>query len=130
MRPAWAGAGTNWPARAWPRRSRCEQIKHNEALLRLIRARLHLIAGRREDRLVFDLQTAVAESFGYRSRTTPDGRPGELASEALMKRYYWAAKAVTQLNQILLLNIEERLNGSRGTRRCGPSTRASSTRPA
>ena len=31
------------------------------------------------------------------------------ASEALMRRYYWAAKAVTQLNQILLLNIEERL---------------------
>ena len=30
-------------------------------------------------------------------------------SEALMRRYYWAAKAVTQLNQILLLNIEERL---------------------
>ena len=27
-----------------------------------------------------------------------------------MKRYYWAAKAVAQLNQILLLNIEERLN--------------------
>ena len=34
------------------------------------------------------------------------------ASEALMRRYYWAAKAVTQLNQILLLNIEERLNPS------------------
>jgi [protein-PII] uridylyltransferase len=34
------------------------------------------------------------------------------ASEALMKRYYWAAKAVTQLNQILLMNIEERLNPS------------------
>ena len=28
-----------------------------------------------------------------------------------MQRYYWAAKAVTQLNQILLLNIEERVNG-------------------
>ena len=27
-----------------------------------------------------------------------------------MRRYYWAAKAVTQLNQILLLNIEARLN--------------------
>ena len=26
-----------------------------------------------------------------------------------MRRYYWAAKAVTQLNQILLMNIEERL---------------------
>lgn len=36
------------------------QIKTNEALLSLIRARLHVISGRREDRLVFDLQTAVA----------------------------------------------------------------------
>jgi [protein-PII] uridylyltransferase len=28
-----------------------------------------------------------------------------------MRRYYWAAKAVTQLNQILMLNIEERVTG-------------------
>ena len=66
-----------------------------------------MIAGRREDRLVFDLQTAVAESFGYH---------GDAAASAprsvLMRRYYWAAKAVTQLNQILMLNIEERVNGS------------------
>jgi [protein-PII] uridylyltransferase len=113
------------------------QIKANEALLSLIRARLHLISGRREDRLVFDLQTAVADSFGYggdafRRRAAPrrnsplGGHPsipqderkiaerGGLvrSSEALMKRYYWAAKAVTQLNQILLLNIDERLNPS------------------
>ncbi|NML48343.1 [protein-PII] uridylyltransferase [Ramlibacter sp. G-1-2-2] len=86
------------------------QIKHNEALLNLIRARLHLIANRREDRLVFDLQNAVAESFGYQTTMRPDGRPLERASERLMKRFYWAAKAVAQLNQILLLNIEERLN--------------------
>ncbi len=124
-----------------------KQIKRNEALLSLIRARLHLTAQRREDRLVFDLQTAVAESFGYKAAPTLGtgvsslppagegapalplrgahsalGRPGGRttggkdgkslvrASEALMKHYYWAAKAVTQLNQILLLNIEERLN--------------------
>jgi [protein-PII] uridylyltransferase len=136
------------------------QIKANEALLSLIRTRLHLIAGRREDRLVFDLQTAVAESFGYVTPTlaaprtalspqTPqtalnseadaaavaaevesptlipsvpsiplvDSAPLRKkkpafvrASEALMRRYYWAAKAVTQLNLILLLNIEERLS--------------------
>lgn len=83
-----------------------KQLQRNEGLLRLIRARLHMVAGRREDRLVFDLQTAVAESFGY--ETTPARR----ASEQLMHRYYWAAKAVTQLNQILVLNIEERINGS------------------
>jgi [protein-PII] uridylyltransferase len=88
------------------------QIKQNEALLSLIRARLHLISGRREDRLVFDLQTAVAESFGYATQIDADGRLLARASEALMKRFYWTAKAVTQLNQILLLNIEDRLNPS------------------
>ena len=29
-----------------------------------------------------------------------------------MHRYYWAAKAVSQLNKILMLNIEERVTGS------------------
>lgn len=80
-----------------------QQIKRNEAMLSLIRARLHVIANRREDRLVFDLQTAVAASFGY------EGESQRKASEALMRRYYWAAKAVTQLSEILLLNIAERL---------------------
>ena len=83
------------------------QIKRNLALISLIRARLHIIASRREDRLVFDLQTAVAESFNYITDST---KAGKRASEKLMRRYYWAAKAVTQLNQILLLNIQERLN--------------------
>ena len=88
------------------------QLKRNEATLRLIRVRLHLVAGRREDRLVFDLQTAVAESFGFTNSSAGDGKPMARASEALMRRYYWAAKAVVQLNQILLLNIEERINPS------------------
>ena len=35
------------------------------------------------------------------------------ASETLMRRYYWAAKAVVQLNQILMLGIEEHVAGSR-----------------
>ncbi|CAN7621679.1 [protein-PII] uridylyltransferase [Pseudorhodoferax sp. LjRoot39] len=106
-----AGLGSSWDelARtglATPHEAR--QIKRNEALLSLIRARLHLVAGRREDRLVFDLQTAVAESFGYRNDLSQEAPVR--ASEQLMRHYYWAAKAVTQLNQILLLNIEERLN--------------------
>lgn len=91
------------------------QIKRNEALLALIRTRLHLAAKRREDRLVFDLQTAVAERFGFVNRRGPDGRVLLRASEVLMRRYYWAAKAVAQLNQILLLNIEERLSTPEGS---------------
>jgi [protein-PII] uridylyltransferase len=82
------------------------QLVKHEGTLKLIRARLHAVASRREDRLVFDLQTAVAESFGYKATD------GQRSSEVLMHRYYWAAKAVTQLNQILMLNIEERVNAS------------------
>jgi [protein-PII] uridylyltransferase len=118
-----AGLGKNWDDLARNGLAtpfEIKQIKQNEALLRLIRARLHLIANRREDRLVFDLQTAVAESFGY-GVSEGAGSPGDgptpkrtvmRPSEVLMRRYYWAAKAVTQLHQILMLNIEERLNPS------------------
>ncbi len=88
-----------------------KQLKRNEEALALIRTRLHLAAKRREDRLVFDLQHAVAQSLGL--GVEEDGTlNARVASEALMKRYYWAAKAVTQLNQILLLNIEERLSSN------------------
>ncbi|HNN33299.1 MAG TPA: bifunctional uridylyltransferase/uridylyl-removing protein, partial [Ottowia sp.] len=90
------------------------QLRHNEALLSSIRCRLHLVAGRREDRLVFDLQNAVAESFGLSHRLAADGRVLLRASEVLMRRYYWAAKAVTQLNQILLQNLEEHLRAAHG----------------
>ncbi|RZJ11442.1 MAG: [protein-PII] uridylyltransferase [Rubrivivax sp.] len=104
-----AGFGKTWKALAQhglitPFESK--QLQRNEGQLKLIRARLHAVAGRREDRLVFDLQTAVAQSFSFQSTTT------QRASEVLMRRYYWAAKAVTQLHQILLLNLEEQINGS------------------
>ncbi|RZT91397.1 [protein-PII] uridylyltransferase [Rivibacter subsaxonicus] len=104
-----AGLGKTWQqlaAKGLATPFEVKQLQRNEGVLKLIRARLHMVAGRREDRLVFDLQTAVAESFGYEH--TRERR----ASEALMHRYYWAAKAVTQLNQILMLNIEERVSGS------------------
>ncbi|PXW95264.1 UTP--GlnB (protein PII) uridylyltransferase GlnD [Sphaerotilus hippei] len=104
-----AGLGKSWTelaSRGLITRFEAIQLHRNEGLLQSIRARLHVVAGRREDRLVFDLQTAVAESFGYQN--TPELR----ASEALMRRYYWAAKAVVQLNQILMMGIEERVNGS------------------
>jgi len=103
-----AGLGKTWnelAAKGLITPFEVKQLQRNEGLLKLIRARLHIAAGRREDRLVFDLQTAVADSFRYRASR------GQRASEMLMRRYYWAAKAVAQLNQILMLNIEERVLG-------------------
>ncbi len=108
-----AGLGKTWRALAASGLAttyEMHQFERNEAVLLLIRARLHAIAGRREDRLGFDLQTAVAQAFGYRSISTDGSRLPMRASETLMRRYYWAAKAVLQLTQILLLNIEDRLS--------------------
>jgi [protein-PII] uridylyltransferase len=104
-----AGLGRSWAelaAKGLATPFEVKQLQRNEGVLKMIRARLHALAGRREDRLVFDLQTAVAESFGLHAKR------GQRVSELLMRRYYWAAKAVVQLNQILLLNIEERILGS------------------
>ncbi|MES2755909.1 MAG: [protein-PII] uridylyltransferase, partial [Pseudomonadota bacterium] len=82
-------------------------LMEKERAFKDIRVRLHLHANRREDRLVFDVQDAIARSLGLRdSGTGPNARR---ASEYLMQRYYWAAKAVTQLNTILLQNIEAQL---------------------
>ena len=111
-----AGYGDNWQALAENGLAtpfEIQQITRNESLLVRVRSRLHLLANRREDRLIFDLQNAVAESFGHTSEIPAPGSTSKhvvRASEKLMKHYYWAAKAVAQLNQILLLNIEERLN--------------------
>jgi [protein-PII] uridylyltransferase len=106
-----AGLGRSWSelaAKGLATTYELRRLVRHEGTLRLIRARLHALARRREDRLIFDLQTAVAESFGFKSTRA------QRSSEVLMHRYYWAAKAVTQLNQILMLNIEERVTGSEG----------------
>jgi [protein-PII] uridylyltransferase len=75
------------------------QHKRHEDLLRQVRIRLHLLADRREDRILFDYQDALATAFGDR----PVG--SKRASEVFMQRYYRTAKAVTQLNTILLQNL-------------------------
>jgi [protein-PII] uridylyltransferase len=103
-----AGLGRSWAelaAKGIITPFEVKQLQRHDGTLKLIRARLHLVAGRREDRLVFDLQTALADSFGLPATRT------HRASEALMHRYYWTAKAVTQLNQILMQGIAERIAG-------------------
>ena len=102
-----AGLGSHWDelaANGLATAFEAKQLKRNETILNDIRMRLHIAAKRREDRLVFDLQTQVALSMGFELESSRKN------SEALMQRYYWAAKAVVQLNQILILNIDERLN--------------------
>lgn len=98
-----ANLGKNWNQLARKGLLTAEELrelKRTEKQLREIRIALHLNTGRHEDRLVFDVQTQIAQSFGLQ----PSG--SKRVSEVLMQRYYKAAKIVTQLNTILLLNIE------------------------
>jgi [protein-PII] uridylyltransferase len=78
-------------------------LRRAEQAFKRLRIELHLLVNRREDRVLFDLQPGLADVYGIAS--TPTRR----ASEILMQRYYWAARLVTQLNVILVQNIEERL---------------------
>ena len=101
-----AGLGANWEEMARNgllTASECSQIRRTQRHLKEIRARLHIVARRREDRLVFDLQHALAGAIGI------TGTPSRRASEVLMQTYYHAAKIVAQLNTLVLLAVEQRL---------------------
>ncbi|MBV0878546.1 [protein-PII] uridylyltransferase len=101
-----AGLGDSWrklAERGLITATEARQLTQKERAFKDIRIRLHIHAKRREDRLVFDVQTPIAQSLGFQNTET------RRASEYLMQRYYWAAKAVTQLNTILLQNIEAQL---------------------
>jgi len=78
-------------------------VSRQERLIGALRVRLHYLAGRREDRLVFDQQSALARQLGL------EDAPTRRASEQLMQRYYRAAKTVRQVNTILLQNLHARL---------------------
>jgi [protein-PII] uridylyltransferase len=79
------------------------QLTRAEGFLRHLRILLHHITGRREDRLSFEHQEAVARAFGIERTTT------KRASEVLMQRYYRNAKLVTQLNALVLQNVSAAL---------------------
>jgi [protein-PII] uridylyltransferase len=107
-----AGLGDSWrklAERGLITPTEARQLLQKERAFKDIRIRLHIYTGRREDRLVFDVQTPIAETFGFKTTET------RRASEYLMQHYYWAAKAVTQLNTILLQNIEAQLFPQQGS---------------
>lgn len=72
-----------------------------------VRFALHMITGRDENRLLFDHQRAVAEQLGYKDTDN------NLAVEQFMQRYYRAALAISELNEVLMQHFDEAiLNGS------------------
>lgn len=78
------------------------EIHQAERLLRDLRIRLHFLAQRREDRLLFDYQTALSKELGLQAHGSRS------AAEVLMQHYYRAAKRVGLINHILLLEMQSR----------------------
>jgi len=97
-----AGFGSSWPdleRRGFITHAEAQGLERRERFLQRLRIQLHYLVGRREDRLLFDHQTALAEQLGFAAI------PTRRASEQLMQKYYQTAKTVTQLNTILLQNM-------------------------
>ena len=66
-----------------------------------LRYGLHYLAGRNENRLLFDKQRALASLFDY------EDDAGSLGVEKLMQQYYRAVANMRELNDVLLQHLDE-----------------------
>ena len=73
-----------------------------EGFLLAVRCHLHLIAGRAQDQLTFDMQVEVARRMGY------EDTAGRRAVEHFMQEYFRHATRVGELTRIFLVALEER----------------------
>jgi len=66
-----------------------------------VRFALHILTGRREDRLLFDHQRTLADEFGHQDQNH------NLAVEYFMKHYYCTISELARLNEMLLELFQE-----------------------
>jgi [protein-PII] uridylyltransferase len=76
-------------------------IDEGQQFLWKLRYGLHLLAGHREDRLLFDKQCELASLFGY----LDDEK--SLGVEKLMQKYYRTVSSLRELNDVLLQHLDE-----------------------
>ncbi len=118
-RRARAACATSRPSPGWPsgtsararstscsrtassRSAELRKLKQAQSFLWKVRFGLHVLTGRREDRLLFDHQIKLAQSFGYEDASYT------LAVEQFMQRYYRTVMDVMLLNELLLQLFRE-----------------------
>ena len=84
-----------------------DRFARAEDFLWRVRAHLHIVCDRAEDRLTFDRQPEIATRMGYGPRR------GNLAVERFMKHYFLAAKEVGELTRVFCAVLEaERLHSA------------------
>lgn len=78
-------------------------FRRAEGFLLAARCHMHLITGRAEDRLTFDLQRQVAERMQFADR------PGKSAVERFMQYYFLQVKRVGSLTGVFLAHLDEEM---------------------
>ena len=95
-----------------------QRLREAESTLQRYRYALHLLAGRAEERLLFDYQRDLADNLGFHDQSGPNtrsdpGQPGHaeplLGVEQFMQGYYRAATVVERLGVQLTERFEELL---------------------
>ncbi|MBX7494843.1 [protein-PII] uridylyltransferase [Qipengyuania sp. 6B39] len=76
-------------------------FRRAENFLLAVRCHLHVLTGRAEDRLTFDMQRQIAERMKFAER------PGKSSVERFMQLYFLHAKRVGSLTGIFLAHIDE-----------------------
>jgi [protein-PII] uridylyltransferase len=82
-------------------REELRKLQAGQSFLWKVRFGLHVLTGRREDRLLFDYQIKLAKLFGYEDASFT------LAVEQLMQKYYRTVMDVSLLNEMLLQLFRE-----------------------
>ncbi|BAV65262.1 [protein-PII] uridylyltransferase [Sphingobium cloacae] len=83
--------------------SELRQFQKAEDFLWAVRCHLHMITGRAEDRLTFDLQLETATRMHF------TGRPGLSGVERFMRYYFLNAKTVGDLTAVFLAHLDDQM---------------------
>ena len=88
-------------------RAEYRSFRRAEGFLLAVRCHMHIITGRAEDRLTFDLQREVAARMNFADR------PGKSAVERFMQFYFLQAKRVGSLTGVFLSHLDDEFAGKR-----------------
>jgi [protein-PII] uridylyltransferase len=78
-------------------------LASSQEFLWKVRYALHMLAGRAEDRLLFDHQSRVAALLGY------EDSDSKRAIERFMQKYYRVVMAIAELSDLIVQHFEEQI---------------------
>lgn len=90
-------------------RAEYRSFRRAEGFLLAVRCHMHVVAGRAEDRLTFDLQPIIAKRMNFADR------PGKSAVERFMQFYFLQVKRVGSLTRVFLAHMDDAMRRSGDT---------------